>query len=254
MKFRSVICVCALAASAAMATDVTGLTSETLGWIKVNSSAKCTIIAVPWVNVGGGNVEVAKLVKTDTLSTDDKLYYYDGTQYFGWQISNGQWVGLSTTKADETGKSITLNAPTDAYALARGKALFIERSDTTKDIYLYGQHETANVSVQVLDGTAEAPAYTLIANPRMAEVNLNSVTMAGTPNSGDKIIVPGVDGANAKEYTYDSSKGGWGYLKEGATPIFPGVAAPRTWSTDAFLPVGRGVWYLSKGGSPTFTF
>ncbi len=254
MKFRSMICVCALAASAAMATDVTGLTSATLGWIKVNSSAKCTIIAVPWLNVGGTSMQVAKLVKTDSLSADDKLYYYDGTRYYGWQISGGEWVGLSTTKIDETGQSITLNAPTDTYSLPRGKALFIERSDTTKDIYLFGQYDSGHAEVPVTGCASTTPAYTLIANPNTSEINLNNVTMNGSPNAGDKIIVPGVDGANEKEYTYDSSKGGWGYLKEGATPIFPGVAAPRTWSTEAILPAGRGVWYMSKGGSPTFTF
>ena len=254
MKFRSMLCVCALAVSAAMATDVEGLTSDTYGWIKVNSSATNTIIAVPWLNVGGGNVEVAKLVKTDTLTTGDWLYWYNGSNYYAWQLTETACVKAWTPTGTVT-EGMTFTAPDATFGLAKGQALFIQRSDTTKDIYLYGQYASGDVAVAVAGG-GETPAYTLIANPRTAEVDLNSsaaVTMTGTPNAEDKILVPGTDGAISKEYTY--ANGAWGYNTK--TTIRVGnkdINKLTRTTTNVTLPVGRGVWYVSKGGSPTFTF
>lgn len=252
MKFRSVICVCALAASAAMAADVTGLTSETLGWIKVDSSAPCTIIAVPWVNVGGGNVQVAKLVKTDTLSVNDWLYWYDGASYYAWQLTETSgvkvWTPASTTK-----DNMTFSAPDATFGLAKGQALFIQRSDTSKDIYLYGQHATGSAEVQIAAGSSDTPAYTLLANPRTADVDINMVTMTGTPAAGDKILVPGTNGATEKELTY--ADGAWGYnTKKPFTVGSRTINKLVRTTTGVTLPAGRGVWYVSQGGSPKFTF
>ncbi len=65
MKFRSVFAIAALAASVSFATDV--MTTDTVGWIKVTSTAKSTIVSVPWIQVGsdaaGG--QVAERVKRD---------------------------------------------------------------------------------------------------------------------------------------------------------------------------------------------
>ena len=150
---------------------------------------------------------------------------------------------------------MTFTAPEATFGLAKGQALFIQRSDTTKDIYLYGQYASGDVAVAVAGG-GETPAYTLIANPRTAEVDLNSsaaVTMTGTPNAEDKILVPGTDGAISKEYTY--ANGAWGYNTK--TTIRVGnkdINKLTRTTTNVTLPVGRGVWYVSKGGSPTFTF
>ena len=254
MKFRSMMCVCALAASAAMATDVPGLTSETLGWVKVNSSATNTIISVPWLNVGGGNVEVAKLVKTDTLTVNDWLYWYDGSVYYAWQLTETAGV-KSWTPTGTTKDNMTFTSPGASFGLQRGLALFIQRQDTTKDIYLYGQYTNGTAAVTVAGG-GETPAYTLIANPRTVDVDLNSsaaVTMSGTPNAGDKILVPGTDGAISKEYTY--ADGAWGFNTKTSFTVGTRTINKLTRTTTGVtLPAGRGVWYVSKGGSPTFTF
>ena len=80
MKLRLMIGWCALAATVALGEDVTG--KNVCGLMNVPSKAEVTMIAVPWVTVGGADtMKVANLVKTDTLSPGDELYYYDGGVY-----------------------------------------------------------------------------------------------------------------------------------------------------------------------------
>ena len=76
MKLRSMIGFCALSIAAF------GLQSNnTCGLMNVPSTTATTMIAVPWVTVGGTEdaMKVANLVKTDTLTAGDELYYYDGS-------------------------------------------------------------------------------------------------------------------------------------------------------------------------------
>lgn len=258
MRLRSILCVAALAVVTAFATDV--MTTETVGWLKVTSTAKATIVSVPWVQVGGGgdSVQVAKLVKTDTLTADGgvMLYYYDGmtTKYWAWALqtvsSVKTWVPATISSA-KNGVTTNNQSPDDDYALPRGKALFVYRPNgsTDGDIYLYGAlASTAMSPVRTI-----ANGYTLIGNPTASAYDINSATMTGTPNEGDRILVPGDDGAIAVDYYYDSTTGKWGYLKAGA-PLITGIPGPRTFSSEATIPAGRGAWYKSAGGSPTFTF
>ena len=256
MKFRSVLAIAALAASVSFATDV--MTTDTVGWIKVTSTAKSTIVSVPWVQVGGNgdSVQVAKLVKTDTLTADAgvMLYYYDGAKYWAWALQtvsgDKKWVPATISSASN-GVTTNNESPSDSYALPRGKALFVYRPNgsTDGDIYLYGQYTSESMAAV----STIADGYTLLGNPTAAAYDLNSATMTGTPNAGDRIQVPGDDGAIAVEYYYDSATSKWGYMKAG-TSIIPGIPGPRTFSNEALIPAGRGVWYKSAGGSPSFAF
>lgn len=255
MKFRSVLAIAALAASVSFA-DV--MTTDTVGWIKVTSTAKSTIVSVPWIQVGSdaASVQVAKLVKTDSLTADGgvMLYYYDGTKYWAWALqtvsSVKTWVPATISSASN-GVTTNNQSPDADYALPRGKALFVYRPNgsTDGDIYLYGKYTSAAMSPVA----TVANGYTLLGNPTAAAYNLNSATMTGTPNAGDRIQVPGDDGAIAVEYYYDSATSKWGYMKAG-TPIIQGIPGPRTFSNEALIPAGRGVWYKSAGGSPSFAF
>lgn len=256
MKFRSVFAIAALAASVSFATDV--MTTDTVGWIKVTSTAKSTIVSVPWIQVGSdaASVQVAKLVKTDSLTADGgvMLYYYDGTKYWAWAlttVSNVKTWVPATIISESNGVTTNNQSPDDDYALPRGKALFVYRPNgsTDGDIYLYGKYTSAEMTAVA----TVANGYTLLGNPTAAEYNLNSATMTGTPNEGDRIQVPGNDGAIAVEYYYDSTTSKWGYMKAGES-IIPGIPGPRSFSNEAMIPAGRGVWYKSAGGSPTFKF
>lgn len=237
MKLRSLIGFCALAvASVAVAADIEG---NTCGLMNVPSTSEVTMIAVPWVNVGGGDVEVAKLVKTDTLTAGDELYYYNGSTYYRWLLSaDKKWTPSATTK-EQGGKSVTAEAPGGTYGVARGKGLTIVRQNPSAEIWLYGQADATAISSTVAPGTSSAPVYSLIANPTTADKNIK--TLGGSV--GDQILL------NDKTlYTKDST--GWYTWKVGATvanlPFTPKVKD----YDNCVIPAGQGAWYVSVGGNP----
>lgn len=253
MKLRLMMGVCALAAATALGADVMG--RNVCGLMNVPSGAKVTMIAVPWVTVGGeaDAMKVADLVKTDTLKPGDELYYYDGATYFSWKLQGtvlqgNVWTPAATTKEDAKGNPVTIQAPDASYALPRGKGLFLVRQDATKEIWLYGQHSTAQVSVAVAAGTAGTPAYTMIANPNAVAYDLNAKGVGGA--AGDQILLG--DGGTT---LYTRTETAW-TRKTDVTKTINGV--DRTFKTDTtegvVIPAGKGAWYISKGGSPTIAW
>lgn len=248
MKLRLMMGVCALAAATALGADVMG--RNVCGLMNVPSGAKVTMIAVPWVTVGGSAdaMEVANLVKTDTLSAGDELYYYDGATYFSWKLQGNVWTPAATTKEDAKGNPVTIQAPDASYALPRGKGLFLVRQDATKEIWLYGQHSTAPISVAVAAGTAGTPAYTMIANPNAEAYDLNKKGVGGA--AGDQILLG--DGGTT---LYTRTETAW-TRKTDVTKTIGGVV--RTFKKDTtegvVIPAGTGAWYVSKGGSPTIAW
>lgn len=253
MKLRLMMGVCALAAATALGADVMG--RNVCGLMNVPSGAKVTMIAVPWVTVGGeaDAMKVADLVKTDTLKPGDELYYYDGATYFSWKLQGtvlqgNVWTPAATTKEDAKGNPVTIQAPDASYALPRGKGLFLVRQDATKEIWLYGQHSTAQVSVAVAAGTAGTPAYTMIANPNAEAYDLNEKGVGGA--AGDQILLG--DGGTT---LYTRTETAW-TRKTDVTKTINGV--DRTFKTDTtegvVIPAGKGAWYISKGGSPTIAW
>ena len=208
------------------------------------------MIAVPWVTVGGSAdaMKVANLVKTDTLSPGDELYYYANGTYYRWLLTSGVWMPTATTKEDAKGNPVTIEAPGDSYTLPRGKGLFLVRSNTEKEIWLYGQYSTEKVSVtvakgEVVDGKM-VPAYTMIANPNAEAYDLNTKGVKG--EEGDQILL---DDAKTLYRYKDSS-----WKKQGTQEVTMGEIKKTltTWVADGcVIPAGRGAWYVSKGGNPT---
>lgn len=249
MKLRLMMGVCALAAAAALGADVMG--RNVCGLMNVPSDAKVTMIAVPWVTVGGeaDAMKVANLVKTDTLSAGDELYYYDGSVYRCWRLSvDRKWQPATVALKDAQGNDLSVQTPDASYALPRGKGLFLVRQDATKEIWLYGQHSTAPISVAVAAGTAGTPAYTMIANPNAEAYDLNTKGVGGA--AGDQILLG--DGGTT---LYTRTETAW-TRKTDVTKTIGGVA--RTFKKDTtegvVIPAGTGAWYVSKGGSPTIAW
>lgn len=248
MKLRLMMGVCALAAATALGADVMG--RNVCGLMNVPSGAKVTMIAVPWVTVGGeaDAMKVANLVKTDTLSAGDELYYYDGSVYRCWKLQGDAWQPTTVTLKDAKGNDLSVQTPDASYVLPRGKGLFLVRQDATKEIWLYGQHSTAPISVAVAAGTAGTPAYTMIANPNAEAYDLNTKGVGGA--AGDQILLG--DGGTT---LYTRTETAW-TRKTDVTKTIGGVA--RTFKKDTtegvVIPAGTGAWYVSKGGSPTIAW
>lgn len=246
MKLRLMMGWCALAAAVALGADVTG--KNVCGLMNVPSTAQYTMIAVPWVTVGGSTdaMAVANLVKTDTLSEGDELYYYANGIYYRWVLKSGVWTPTLTTMADAQGNPVTGSAPKDSYTLPRGTGLFLVRKDTSKEIWLYGQYSTEKVSVTVAKGAAETPAYTMIANPNAEAYDLNVKGVKEGCEVGDQILWD-----DAKTL-YTFKNGSWWRQGTKTVTMDSTEKTVAMWVKDGcVIPAGRGAWYVSKGGNPT---
>lgn len=227
-----------LAASAALA--VTVQTANTYGVIKLTklASEPQLVIACPWTAVGGGAISPAALVATTGLANGDHLFYYDGSAYKAWQLTDGAWTGVQTVADKNTGKP-DASAPAEGFSVPQGAALIVQTSAT--DVYLTGQYSAIAES---LSGPQLAQnAWNLIAPPQSekAEIDINTDATWTGLKAGDEIV------CNFKIYRWNGSAwtkeeiDNWGMK----TRTSEGVTIPR----------GQGAWYHSTGATaPTVTW
>ena len=241
MKLRSIMCVGTVAmASAAFATDV--LTdSKTLGWMRIDSTLPITVVGVPWVDVGNpaNNVKVADLVKTDNLTTGDKLYVYDDGTWLLYELNSSKaWVAGTTSSSVSP---VTAGEP-DTATIARGQALYLERSSYSDPFYVYGADGEAITSTTLTGATKY-----LVASPKATAFQVLNANISGatakTRRGGDQIIVP-LDGGNTRIYTLVNNK--WGYV---------GSTGRIEEGTEGYLPVplGTGFWYVTGSADNSIT-
>ena len=242
------------------ATDESGVTAEvpvdkTIGVLKVESDAEYTILAVPWQSLGSGDIKASELVHAASLSKDDELIVYnDDGSTTSWKVDeNGEWKAPVTYSQNEQGQFVP-DTPVAAssVAIARGKGVWLKRSDTTKDIVMIGQPATEEVETPIAAAKSEdEPSWNLVASPKLEEVNI-SETFIADANKADEIIVP--TAVAPKHYTYDE-KEGWGYPGEIGTRTITFGGVQRTAvitghkTDDVRVPAGQGFWYLNKDTS-----
>lgn len=251
--------------------------SNVFGLMPVSSLTKRTIVAVPWCECSTNdneNIAISNIVKTANLTVGDTLNALstNGVTLNTWTLAadaDGVKYWQSQKQVVQSGSSSdTISA--DQASAARGTAIMLIRQcpftvegTTTNAVpfYLYGQVATTAATSAVVAGTATTPVYNLIAAPATNAQYLagtsKNVTMTGTPEATDRIFIeqPVNSGKGVNNYAKSLKyvDGKWCYwkmtVKDGA-PI-----AEYAWVeyTDA-IPAGVGVWYVSYGGSPTFTW
>ncbi len=272
MNMKSLIALSALTtagvASAMVASD------NTLCRIEVNSGTTNTIVAVPFVKVGLGNVNipVSELVLTDNLDVGDTLLHRNGTSWDTWEIvettGSKSWSPVLTSENSETNQA----DPAENTALARGDAIWVVRASAAKPFYIYGQITNATATAATstaVEGSETVPAYTMMSAPTTDPAGFQLSTLVGKKSAGafadgDTIVV--VDPSNTtfgrKEYVYKSDKTAFCTLTVTTSEITIAgtkytTVTGQTWTpVDATvkIPAGEGFWYVSKGGDPTFTW
>lgn len=245
MNMKSLIALTALTAAGAASAAVTS--GNTLCRIEIASGTKNTIVAVPLVKIGDGSaIPANELVLTDNLSTNDKLLHWNTTseKWEAWVVNaSGAWEGL--TISDQTSTWVT---PEASVTLTRGDAVWVEREDTTKPFYVYGQVTTDAATSTAVKGSQASPAYTMMGNATLAPVELNKEGLWPTTGDnkvavGDTIAVAAANNFGRKEYTYVEGKG-WCTLQR--------VDGVKKWvATADTIDAGCGFWYISRGGNPT---
>ena len=231
---------------------------HTVGVLKVASDTTYTILAVPWKSFHNTDVNVAELVHAASLSENDMLSAYDESgNVKSWYVKNGVWA--SATDVSVSGEQQTVGAQVDptTFYIARGKGVWLKRSNTSMPIYLMGMPPASDDTATT---TLTAPAsgetsWNLLASPKLEAVNI--ATGAFKDNTGDEIIVP--TAGTPKHYTYKN--GAWGYpgATVTSTKKLPNgqtiqVISVEHKTDDTTITPGTGFWYLNKGGEKTISW
>lgn len=258
MKFATILSVSLLATVSAFA-DATASSANIFGVLRVDSTAKRTIVAVPWVAAGvdAGNIKVTDIVKTSNLKVGDTLSYYSDGTFDTWVLNAGTdgaapaWV--SANQVSQNGETGTSEDPA-VQTLPRGGALILVRQDATKPFYLQGQYSEAKATAPTIaTGTAAAPTYNLIAHPgaTSGSIDLNTDITWANPNTTDRIYILQADGKNV-ECQCRETNGTWQW--QYGTWTGSGRLTV-TWKNAPEIPAGTGFWYVSKSSSaPTLTW
>lgn len=218
---------------------------NTIGVLKVTSTAKTTPVAVPWESLAadGQDIAVADLVRTATLSEGDELKVYDTAtgKYRAWTLNESkEWEPIPVVggaSSEEAGDS----------TIARGSGVWLTRQDTTKPIYLVGEVAAEKAEVKLEAGSTDAPSWNLVGSTTVEPVSVTELLGAEGNVDGDKIVVP--TAYVPKEYVYVGGK--WGYYDSVVDDTtIPGlklvkqVFVPADGDDDK-IPAGTGFWYLN---------
>ena len=202
MKLRSLICVSAVAAAMSAAATTTVTSGNTFCRLPVNSEFASTIIALPFSGCGEAEMQiyVTNLVMTANLTTGDTLLWKNASgTWYAWEFDGTSWGAVTTATKD--GHDVA--TPAAQTAIPCGQACWLNRSDTSKPFYLYGQVNTSIASATAYAGDGSKPTYTLLGYPtEQADLLISSLP----GNSGDSVLVPADGGLGYKEYVYND---GW---------------------------------------------
>lgn len=250
MKLATLLSVSLLASAAAFA-ETSATTANVVGVLRVDSSAKRTIVAVPWVAAGvdAGNIKVTDIVKTSNLTVGDTLSYYNDGTFDTWELVAGTggaapaWATVNqVSKSGETGTSEDPAVQT----LPRGGALILVRQDATKPFYLQGQYSSATMENQTLanGGSKAAPVYSLIAPPAVQNVDVNTATWANV-GANDQLVIQGVDGQSTTCVWREGQWQTYSWVEQ------DGLKVLQYSKTVPSILAGTGFWFVSQTSGET---
>lgn len=217
-----------------------------VGVLEVASTLTNTLAAVPWVSLAADPatadslpVTVSNYVHTAHLDDDDAVQVADkGHIYRKWHWDKGgkKWSGAITVTRD------AVHAATDAedHAIGRESAVWVKRGKPDeKPLFLIGQYSAAEVSLTIEGGSRENPVCTLVPNPCLNDVPVNSYPWGANPVKGDLVRIP-----NEKSVPLALS---WNGSEWGRIVKVPGERYGR-WKNDEKIPSGTGFWYMRCDG------
>lgn len=197
----------------------------TIDVIEVNSDLTNVVVAIPGLDLAGGDLAISNLVKTVNLTNGDMLFAFNDGTYQAWVLSGCKWAEVTTAGKDSVGNvAVVVGTPAADTRMLVGAGIWLHRQDTSKPFYIYGAHS------DVLTSTAAAGKTTLVGNPTQT----SKAPLIPTPSEGDQVIIP--TAGLPITYTYRNSA--WGYMQDGE--LYTGLPS---------IAAGTGFWYVSKGAS-----
>lgn len=250
---RVLFSVAILAASVCAADEITS--SNVLGILPVTSSAKRTIVSVPWCAMSATDnaaIQVSNLVKTANLTVNDMLHVYNGSAFHSWKLAEDSETKVkywqSVNQVGEDGSPTETPSAQD-FAAVRGSAVMLIRQDASKPFYLYGQVGSGAVTTEITArGSTANPVYTLVAPAGVNGADLCAEGVCVNIPDGDEICVTTAAGLQVQ---YTRKGGAWKRYKSTSTG-WDWVAA-----TKVDISAGTGFWYISKSSdesNPVFNW
>lgn len=254
---------CGLTAAACLAgvgDSISVESSNTYGVMRINSTSKKTIVAIPWCACSAEDnqdIAVSNVIYTANLVAGDTIHVLNESNAFNtWRLDEGAdgvlyWRSICQVNGDGT----ATETPTpDGAGIKRGEALVLIRQgvdpngvrDLTKPFYVVGQVGAGEVVREITPGTSDAPAYNLVSTPGGEPLDIiGALEYAAV---GDQIQYVYTNG-NFVVHTYYGEGEGKGWCHP---------SGRKTVHDDKLLSItGMGFWYISKsnsGQAPKFTW
>lgn len=219
-----------------------------VGVLEIASAATNTMTAVPFTALvhdpaTTSNVTVEAYVLGGFLAAGDQLRVSASSSpngvYRQWNRRSAPEDGSMFDALDSVG-DVTIHATNaNAFALARGNAVWVTRGNPTSPFFIVGQYSGEPVTVTIAGGDPEASgkaAYgcTMVANPNIAPLAINSISWGANPGANDTISIPSGTGRLDLQW----KNGSWGRLKKSGKK--------QTWYTGDTVAPGMGFWYYRK--------
>jgi len=223
----------------------------TVGVLRVSSALTNTVVAVPWRSMSmdiTNDVDVAvnDVVNRNGLCLDDMILSYnsDAGNFNAWKnVDDGMWDEVATV----TKKGVSVSSA-EVTRLPRGNAFWLVRSEPSEYIYLLGRYTGDDYIVELAGGSDKEPGHTLVANPTMNDVDLNSLVFIddegkpATPAGGDRIVTQSIAGLQTIYFrNADNTLWGCKVLQRN------GNRTRQVWSQGGTIPAGTGFWYMRTG-------
>lgn len=223
----------AAACSAFAAVETVTGTTE-VGLLAINSTATNCVVAVPYLELAGGNICVSNVVKTANLKAGDELYVYENG-WTAWVLAEDSttqakyWQSVGTATIGTNGVPQIGSSPTpSSKTLVPGSAIWLIRKDpeNSTPFYVYGGYQ------QELLTSVTSNVNNLVANPTDTPMEIVGVEAGDT-------VQRVISSSNTKTYTKKAT-GGWS-----TSSVVEGRPKVDTVAT-LVLPAGEGVWYKPK--------
>ena len=227
------------AAPPAWAAEV--VSSNIVGYQKVNISAGLSILGTPFVDVGSieGSLNIQNITpaNTETAGGIDYLRLWDGSQYTEYFYYSAADEGV-----DDDGNPGWGDGDQEAVdELINAGSGYWVHSGTSETVTIAGE-VTETTEVPIIAG------LTLVCNPQPVSINIQDIVPSNTETAGGVDYLRLWDGTQYTEYFYYSS------ADEGVDDDGnPGWGDDDQEAVDVTIPPGTGFW-VHSGTSEVLTF
>ena len=187
----------------------------------------------------GKAITASRYLQRQMLNDGDALYVPDGIEHYEkWTLGAADgsavpaWSPVVTVYSNGSGDTVAAEASdVETREIVRGGSTLVERETRTTPFFLVGQYCGEDVVVRVAAGTAAAPVSSVITNPNLGDLDVNSIGWGSNPTADDRIQIP-TDGSIPLTLRWKNGK--WGQ-----TVVDP-MKRKSVWKTEFSVKPGTG--------------